>query len=69
MDRDDDGSKAPGAEVGILLYPDCQLGSVHGLTELFATASRFARHHARGRFGATGRCRHHANASQDLGNS
>ena len=47
MDRDDDGSKAPGAEVGILLYPDCQLGSVHGLTELFATASRFARHHGR----------------------
>jgi len=47
MGTKDEAARPSGAEVGILLYPDCQLGSVHGLTELFATASRFARRHGR----------------------
>ncbi len=31
------------AEIGILLYPGAQLAAIHGLTDLFAVASRVAR--------------------------
>ncbi|RVT91136.1 GlxA family transcriptional regulator [Sphingomonas crocodyli] len=37
----------PTAEVGIIIYPDCQLGMVHGLTEMLDIASRFAATHGR----------------------
>ncbi|MDR4306689.1 GlxA family transcriptional regulator [Chelatococcus sambhunathii] len=35
--------KLPAAEIGILIYPDAQLGAVHGLTDLFTIANRMAR--------------------------
>jgi len=34
-------------EVGIMLYPDCQTGMVHGITDLFHIAGRFAVDHSR----------------------
>ncbi|PZQ20615.1 MAG: AraC family transcriptional regulator [Sphingopyxis macrogoltabida] len=34
-------------EVGIMLYPDYQVGMVHGITDLLAVASRFAVDHDR----------------------
>ncbi|WP_029349073.1 GlxA family transcriptional regulator [Bosea sp. 117] len=30
------------AEVGLLIYPDCQIAMVHGMTDLFAVASRYS---------------------------
>jgi transcriptional regulator GlxA family with amidase domain len=40
---------APSAlvEVGMMLYPDCQIGMVHGITDLFHVAGRFAVDHGR----------------------
>ncbi len=35
--------KPPAAEIGVLIYPDAQLGAVYGLTDLFAVANRMAR--------------------------
>jgi transcriptional regulator GlxA family with amidase domain len=32
------------AEVGLVLYDNCQMAMVHGITDLFAIASQFARH-------------------------
>ena len=37
----------PASEVGIIIYPDCQLGMVHGLTEMLDVAGRFAATHDR----------------------
>lgn len=34
-------------EVGMMLYPDCQTGMVHGITDLFHVAGRFAVDHGR----------------------
>lgn len=34
-------------EIGLMLYPDCQMGMVHGITDLFDIASRFAVRHDR----------------------
>lgn len=34
-------------EVGMMLYPDCQIGMVHGITDLFHIAGRFAVEHGR----------------------
>ena len=34
---------APKAEVGLLLYPGCQMAMVHGMTDLLAIASEFSR--------------------------
>ncbi len=34
-------------EVGLMLYPDCQIGMVHGITDLFDIAGRFAVQHGR----------------------
>lgn len=34
-------------EVGMMLYPDCQMGMVHGITDLFHIAGRFAVDHGR----------------------
>ena len=34
-------------EVGMMLYPDCQIGMVHGITDLFHVAGRFAVDHGR----------------------
>lgn len=34
-------------EVGMMLYPDCQFGMVHGITDLFDIAGRFAVNHGR----------------------
>jgi transcriptional regulator GlxA family with amidase domain len=34
-------------EVGLMLYPDCQTGMVHGITDLFHVAGRFAADHGR----------------------
>ncbi|KGB58255.1 GlxA family transcriptional regulator [Sphingopyxis sp. SE2] len=34
-------------EVGMMLYPDCQIGMVHGITDLFDVAGRFAIDHGR----------------------
>jgi transcriptional regulator GlxA family with amidase domain len=31
------------AEIGLLIYPDCQLAAVHGLTDLFRIAGEWAR--------------------------
>lgn len=31
-----------GAEVGLVLYPGCQVGMVYGITDLFAIASQFS---------------------------
>jgi transcriptional regulator GlxA family with amidase domain len=46
------GLKVPDApqalvEVGMMLYPDCQTGMVHGITDLFHIAGRFAVDHGR----------------------
>ena len=32
----------PAAQVGLLIYPDCQLAAVHGLTDLFRIAGEWA---------------------------
>ncbi|RFB76577.1 GlxA family transcriptional regulator [Methylovirgula sp. 4M-Z18] len=40
MRRDQD--QQPKAEIGILLYPDCQLAMVHGMTDLLQIAARFS---------------------------
>lgn len=34
-------------EVGMMIYPDCQMGMVHGITDLFEIAGRFAVQHGR----------------------
>jgi len=34
-------------EVGMMTYPDCQMGMVHGITDLFDIAGRFAIDHGR----------------------
>jgi len=34
-------------EVGVMTYPDCQMGMVHGITDLFDIAGRFAVKHDR----------------------
>ena len=34
-------------EVGMMIYPDCQMGMVHGITDLFDIAGRFAVDHGR----------------------
>ncbi|MDO9362850.1 MAG: GlxA family transcriptional regulator [Sphingopyxis sp.] len=34
-------------EVGMITYPDCQMGMVHGITDLFDIAGRFAVDHGR----------------------
>ncbi len=34
-------------EVGLMLYPDCQMGMVSGITDLFHVAGRFAAEHDR----------------------
>ena len=34
---------ASSVEIGVLIYPDAQLGAVHGLTDLFTVANRMAR--------------------------
>lgn len=36
------GSHTPRAEVGLLLYPQCHMAMVHGLTDLLQVASRFS---------------------------
>jgi transcriptional regulator GlxA family with amidase domain len=33
---------APVAEIGLLIYPDCQLSAVHGLTDLFRIAGEWS---------------------------
>jgi transcriptional regulator GlxA family with amidase domain len=38
-------SVEPKAEIGIVLYPDCQMGMVHGLTDMLEIAGRFALSH------------------------
>lgn len=35
-------SQSPVAEIGLLIYPDCQLAAVHGLTDLFRIAGEWA---------------------------
>ncbi|PHQ62975.1 MAG: AraC family transcriptional regulator [Sphingobium sp.] len=40
-----DESGDPRAEVGILLYRDCQQAMVHGMTDLIAIAGQFSREH------------------------
>jgi|GEM_PF-5061339 len=30
------------AEIGLLVYPDCQMAAVHGLTDLFRIAGEWA---------------------------
>ena len=42
-----DVADAPLIEVGMMLYPDCQMGMVHGITDLFDVAGRFAVEHGR----------------------
>ncbi|WP_342588060.1 GlxA family transcriptional regulator [Rhizobium anhuiense] len=34
------------SEIGLLIYPDCQLSAVHGLTDLFRIASQWAPQHS-----------------------
>lgn len=36
---------APAAEVGLLVYPGCQMAMVHGMTDLFAIANSFSTSH------------------------
>jgi transcriptional regulator GlxA family with amidase domain len=36
------GGKGKPAEIGILIYPEAQLAAVHGLTDIFLVANRFA---------------------------
>ncbi|WP_242125706.1 GlxA family transcriptional regulator [Sphingobium sp. Sx8-8] len=38
-------SDAPKAEVGLILYPGCQLAMIHGMTDLLAIAGHFSREH------------------------
>ena len=37
-----DAANVPLIEVGMMIYPDCQMGMVHGITDLFDVAGRFA---------------------------
>ncbi|KQM98642.1 AraC family transcriptional regulator [Sphingobium sp. Leaf26] len=37
--------RAPRAEIGILLYPDCQQAMVHGMTDLLAIAGQYSHQH------------------------
>jgi len=39
------GMDQPRGEIGIILYPDCQMGMVHGFTDLLTVAGRFAQSH------------------------
>ena len=36
------GVSAPVAEIGLLIYPDCQLSAIYGMTDLFRIASEWA---------------------------
>ncbi|SBV32211.1 conserved protein of unknown function [uncultured Sphingopyxis sp.] len=42
-----DAANVPLIEVGMMIYPDCQMGMVHGITDLFDVAGRFAVEHGR----------------------
>ncbi|MBJ7499872.1 MAG: DJ-1/PfpI family protein, partial [Sphingopyxis sp.] len=42
-----DAEHVPLIEVGMMTYPDCQMGMVHGITDLFDVAGRFAIDHGR----------------------
>lgn len=42
-----DAATLPLIEVGMMTYPDCQMGMVHGITDLFDVAGRFAVDHDR----------------------
>ena len=42
-----DAATVPLIEVGMMTYPDCQMGMVHGITDLFDVAGRFAADHGR----------------------
>ena len=42
-----DVADVPLVEVGMMTYPDCQMGMVHGITDLFDVAGRFAVDHGR----------------------
>ncbi|HEV7341307.1 MAG TPA: GlxA family transcriptional regulator [Sphingopyxis sp.] len=42
-----DAAIVPLIEVGLMIYPDCQMGMVHGITDLFDVAGRFAVEHGR----------------------
>ena len=42
-----DAASVPLIEVGMMIYPDCQMGMVHGITDLFDIAGRFAVDHGR----------------------
>ncbi len=42
-----DATNLPLVEVGMMTYPDCQMGMVHGITDLFDVAGRFAVDHGR----------------------
>lgn len=42
-----DAERVPLIEVGMMTYPDCQMGMVHGITDLFDVAGRFAIDHGR----------------------
>lgn len=39
---------APVAEVGLLVYPGCQMAMVHGMTDMFTIASSFSSEHGGG---------------------
>ena len=38
-------ASAPAAEIGLLIYPDCQLSAVYGMTDLFRIAGEWADGH------------------------
>jgi transcriptional regulator GlxA family with amidase domain len=40
--KNDMGAKGTPVEIGILVYPEAQLAAVHGLTDIFLVANRFA---------------------------
>lgn len=40
-------TKGPVAEIGLLIYPDCQLAAIYGLTDLFSIAGKWAGEDAR----------------------
>jgi transcriptional regulator GlxA family with amidase domain len=42
-----DAANVPLVEVGMMTYPDCQMGMVHGISDLFAIAGRLAADHGR----------------------
>ena len=42
-----DAATVPLIEVGLMIYPDCQMGMIHGITDLFDVAGRFAVDHGR----------------------